>query len=130
MGRPAPEQQGCPLVRGLLRRRAAVKSSPNSNSLLDRAQDSAQASLRLPLRRRTRVTRVTAASSTLLAFAIGGVVDLDPFSLNLWSAQAAAREAAKPATCQGPGLMETTNQRLREEDGLHGCPQEVPRRAA
>ncbi len=43
------------------------------------------------------MTRV-AAASTLLAFAIGGVVDLDPFSLNLWSAQAAAREAAKPAT--------------------------------
>jgi len=32
--------------------------------------------------------------------------------------------------CQGPGLMETSNQRLREDDGLHGCTQEVPRGAA
>lgn len=51
--------------------------------------------VRVPLLRRSRVTRI-AAASTLLAFAFGGVVDLDPFSLQLWSAQAAALKAAAP----------------------------------
>ncbi|GAA0305445.1 DNRLRE domain-containing protein [Kineococcus aurantiacus] len=49
----------------------------------------------MPLWRRTRTTRVLTAS-TLLTFTLGGVVNLDPFSLNAWAAQAAAREAAQP----------------------------------